>query len=95
MDEESKAAMADLLQQREDRQLAKLQKHQEIKKKIQERSQKIKKNYQETNIKYAEVLKKDVLHKKMETKFHSEFEAPLLEERKKKLEQMRNFHKPI
>lgn len=48
-------------------------------------------------MKYSEVKQRnsDMLYKKMEKKFESEYEIPLLEERKKKLEQVRSLRKGV
>lgn len=58
MEEESKAAMMDILRQKVVTDRAKLEKREEIKKKIVERSEKIKKDHLDTEMKYAEVKQK-------------------------------------
>lgn len=58
MEEESKAAMMNILRQKVVTDRAKLEKREEIKKKIVERSEKIKKDHLDTETKYAEVKQK-------------------------------------
>ena len=97
MEEDSKAAMGELLRKREDREVARKQKNDEIKMKIMERSEKIRQDHIEATFEYERVVKnkQSVLHKKWENKFQSEYEMPLLEERKMRLEQVRSLRKPI
>ena len=66
MEEESKANMEHLRKERELRAQQKLKRHEEIQKKIQERSEKIKYDHKITTARYAEVIRNDLLHKKME-----------------------------
>ena len=64
-------------------------------KKLQEKEEQRKKFEEETKHKVKEVLNKKPLYKQFEEKYQQEVEMPTLEQKKKQLEELRNFYKPI
>lgn len=50
---------------------------------------------EESRLRFREVKKAKPKYKELEEKFQEEFEAPTLEERKKQLQELRDFKRPI
>ena len=63
--------------------------------KIAARATSRKKIDEETTLKYHEVKAKEPMYKKIEKNYKKSVEMPALEQKKEKLEQIRNFYKPI
>ena len=66
-----------------------------MKKSIVYKEEERKKNREETAFKIREVLNMKPLYKQIEEKFKNDVELPQLEMKKKALEDLRNFYKPI
>ena len=63
--------------------------------KIQLRREQREKFEEESRLRFREVKKAKPKYKELEEKFQEEFEAPTLEERKKQLQELRDFKRPI
>jgi hypothetical protein len=66
-----------------------------LKKTLIEKEESRKKNREESAFKIREVLNMKPLYKQIEERFKNEVELPELETKKKALEDLRNFYKPI
>ena len=67
----------------------------EIMKRIHDQQEQRIKFRDETMKQVKEVLHKKPLYKQYEEKYHETVEVPLLEQKKKHLEELRNFYRPI
>ena len=94
MEEESKAFREQTKLDREARDIAKQQKKEEIVRKLQQRKDQIRNESIATNEVLIKVKHEDPIFKKLSRNFLDQ-QLPLLEERKKKLEEIRSLSKPL
>lgn len=78
-----------------EREEERIRKHQIQIKKMQEKEEDRRKKKEEEESRVKEVVKAKPLYQKYEQKYKQEYELPELELKKKQLEEIRNFYKPI
>lgn len=70
-------------------------KKESIEQKIIARREQREKFEEESRVRFKEVKKAKPKYKEIEEKFQNDYEAPTLEERKKHLQELRDFKRPI